>query len=298
MSKMKNLFGPMRLPFVVLTPACVFLGLGTALWENGNVNYFHFVLALIGAIAAHISVNTFNEYFDFKSGLDAKTEKTPFSGGSGTLPMHPEFELQVLMTSCISLLIIVLVGVFFLFVRGVGVLPLGLAGLLIIIIYSPIVSRNAFVTLVTPGLGFGVFMVMGTHYVLTGAYSLTSFVASLIPFFLVNNLLLLNQFPDVVADKTVGRKNYPIMAGRKKSSMIYAFLIVSTYCTIAVSVYIKVLPRLSLIGLGTIIIAIPVVFGVYRFSEDDIKKLIPFMGMNVVLNLLTPVLVSIGLLLG
>ncbi len=41
------------------------------------------MLALLGAFLAHISVNTLNEYFDFKSGLDLETIKTPFSGGSG-----------------------------------------------------------------------------------------------------------------------------------------------------------------------------------------------------------------------
>ena len=30
-----------------------------------------------------MSVNGFNEYFDYRSGLDERTNKTPFSGGSG-----------------------------------------------------------------------------------------------------------------------------------------------------------------------------------------------------------------------
>ena len=86
-----SLFGPMRLPFLILTPACVLLGLGTAVWSAGRVNIFYFIAALIGAIFAHIRVNAFNEYFDFRSGLDSCTERTPFSSGSGTLPGKPEF---------------------------------------------------------------------------------------------------------------------------------------------------------------------------------------------------------------
>ena len=89
MNNYKFLLDPMRLPFLVLTPACVVLGLGTALWTNSQVNWVHFILVLIGALAAHISVNIFNEYFDFKSGLDSKTVRTPFSGGSGRLPKKP-----------------------------------------------------------------------------------------------------------------------------------------------------------------------------------------------------------------
>ncbi len=81
MKNFKFLLDPMRLPFLILTPACVVLGLATAIWTSGQVNWFHFVLVLIGALSAHISVNTFNEYFDFKSGLDGDTKRTPFSGG-------------------------------------------------------------------------------------------------------------------------------------------------------------------------------------------------------------------------
>ena len=80
---MKTILGPMRLPFLILTPACVFLGVATAYRTNGSVDLFNVLLALLGALAAHISVNSFNEYSDFKSGLDEKTSRTPFSGGSG-----------------------------------------------------------------------------------------------------------------------------------------------------------------------------------------------------------------------
>ena len=74
---------------------------------------------------------------------------------------------------------------------------LGLAGLLLVFGYTIWFTRDPYLCLIAPGLGFGPFMVMGTHFVLTGNYAWTAFIASLIPFFLVSNLLLLNQFPDV-----------------------------------------------------------------------------------------------------
>ncbi|MCJ7550631.1 MAG: prenyltransferase, partial [Anaerolineae bacterium] len=61
MSSLKYVLGPMRLPFLVLTPACVLLGLGTAVWSSAQVSALYFVLALVGAICAHISVNALNE---------------------------------------------------------------------------------------------------------------------------------------------------------------------------------------------------------------------------------------------
>ena len=107
----KDLLGPTRLPFLILTPACVLLGWGTAHWSQGRINVFHLVLALIGATSAHISVNAFNEYFDFKSGLDFKTQRTPFSGGSGTLPQKPELLPQTLAMAWTTFAITGVIGI-------------------------------------------------------------------------------------------------------------------------------------------------------------------------------------------
>jgi 1,4-dihydroxy-2-naphthoate octaprenyltransferase len=286
---MNDFMGPMRLPFVILTPACVLVGLGTAVWSTGEVNTIYFTLALIGAIAAHISVNAFNEYFDFKSGLDHRTHRTPFSGGSGTLQERPELARQALSVAIGAIIITALIGFYF--------LPLGALGLLIIIAYTPWFTRNPVLCLIAPGLGFGPLMVMGTNFVLTGGYSWTSFIASLVPFFLVNDLLLLNQFPDIEADQSVGRRHLPIILGRRVSSLIYGTILLLAYVSIVLGVTLGHLPLTTLIGLLTLIIAIHVSIGVYR-SAESVEKLVPFLGLNVIINIVTPTLVAIGLFLG
>ena len=139
-------------------------------------------------------------------------------------------------------------------------------------------------------------MVMGTDFVLTGNYSLTAMMASLVPFFLVSNLLLLNQFPDVEADRSIGRRHLPIVLGRRNSSLIYAIFLLFAYLVIIFAVYFNFLPRISLLGLLTLLLAVPAGIGVYRFAED-IKKLMPYLGLNVTINIATPVLVALGLLL-
>ena len=297
MSDPKYTLGPMRLPFLVLTPACVVVGAGTAYYTTGELNFLYLVLALIGAITSHISVNAFNEFFDFKSGLDSNTERTPFSGGSGVLPKNPEMANRALGTAVIALTITLIVGIYFIFVWGTAILPLGLLGLFIIVAYTPLLTRQPLLCLIAPGLGFGPFMVMGTHFVLTGEYSWMSFLASLVPFFLVGDLLLLNQFPDVQADKAVGRKHFPITLGRKKSSLIYSLFLFLTFATIIYGVYNNSFPVISLMALATIVFAIPLSIGTYK-NADNIEKLIPFMGKNVIINILTPLLLAISFFVG
>jgi 1,4-dihydroxy-2-naphthoate octaprenyltransferase len=296
MNKVKVILGPMRVPFLILTPACVSLGVATAVHSGTKIHPLYILLVLVGALGTHISVNAFNEYDDFRTGLDMHTQRTPFSGGSGTLPANPGKSRSALLTAVISFIIVGMTGIYFAWRWGFSLLPLGLLGMAIIIAYTPWLTHVPFLCLIAPGLGFGPLMVMGTYFALTGQYSWTAFVASLIPFFLVSNLLLLNQFPDVEADKTVGRRHFPILIGRHKSSLIFASFLGLTYVVILVGVGLSIFPIASLLGLLTLGLAIPLFKGSILHA-DDIQKLVPFMGNNVLVNLITPVLVAIGLLI-
>jgi|GEM_PF-5361903 len=51
--------------------------------------------------------------------------------------------------------------------------------------------------------------------------------------------------------------------------------------------------RTALMGLAAAVIAFPTFVGAYRYS-DRIEKPVPYMGMNVAVNILTPFLVAIG----
>lgn len=294
MKDLKHLLGPMRLPFLVLPPACVLLGVGTAVWTHGQINVWHAILAFIGAVAAHISVNALNEYYDFRSGLDLKTRPTPFSGGSGTLPANPEAARTALTTGLVTLALTALIGLYFLTVWGLALLPLGLLGLIVIVAYTTAITHSPLLCLIAPGLGFGTLMVMGTDFILTGTYTWPAFFASLVPFFLVSNLLLLNQFPDVEADESVGRRHYPIVIGRRASSLIYGAFLLCAYLAIAAGWAFGALPAWALLGLITLVIAMPTAVGAYRYAKD-LEKLMPYLGLNVLLNVVTPILTAVGL---
>lgn len=287
----------MRLPFIIITPASILLGIASAVWTAGSVDTFHAILAMIGGVTAHISVNALNEYYDFKSGLDTRTRRTPFSGGSGTLPENPNLSRQALSTGLVTFAITMLIGIYFLTVVGLSLLPLGILGLLLILFYSTWISRIPILYLIAPGIGFGLFMVMGTNLVLAGNYTWTSFIASLVPFFLISDLLLLNQFPDVEADQTVGRRHFPIILGRKASSIIYGIFLLAAYLSIIFGVWLGYLPQTSLLGLVSVILSVLTFRGAYIYAED-ISKLIPFMGLNVIIVVVTPLLVAIGLFIG
>jgi 1,4-dihydroxy-2-naphthoate octaprenyltransferase len=284
MKNLKQLTGPMRLPFVILAPACALVGLGTAYLQTGRINWFYFLLAAVAAVLAHISVNAFNEYFDYKTEVDSRTQRTPFSGGSGTLQAHPELAKATLTLSWITLLIVGLIGLYFCSVWGWQALPIGIMGLVLLYGYTAWMVYQPVLCLIAPGLGFGPLMVLSVHFALTGTFTWQALIASFVPFFLVSNLLLLNQFPDVEADRSVGRRHFPI-------------LLIAAYLVIILGVLFGLLPAFSLLALLTIVFAVQIIRNVLSNSEN-VPALIPSMGQNVLVNLLTPVLLAIGLFIG
>jgi 1,4-dihydroxy-2-naphthoate octaprenyltransferase len=296
MKDLKLWLGPMRVDFLYLDAACVLLGAGTAVWTHGKINIGYLILAFVGALCAHISVNALNEYFDFRSGLDLMSERTPFSGGSGTLKERPDMAPVALGIGVGGLIITTLIGLFFVFVRGWALLPLGVLGLLVIVVYTNWITHLPLFSLIVTGLGFGLLMVMGTSYVLTGEYTWSAFFASLAPFFLGNDLLLLNQFPDVESDQAVGRRNLPIVIGKRASSIIYSLFLLAMYLSMIAGVWLGYLPTATLLGLLTLPLAVMAAVGVYRYAED-LPELMRYMGFNVLLNIITPVLMAIGLLI-
>jgi len=273
----------------------VALGVATALYDGYSVNWVEIILVVAGALAAHISVNALNEYSDCTSGLDFKTKKTPFSGGSGVLPTDPGKAHYALATGLTALALCAAVGVYFVAIRGLALLPLGLAGIVVIVLYTRWLTRSVLLCLIAPGLGFGTFMVLGTHCALTGEYSVTAAAASLVPFFLVSNLLLLNQFPDREADAAVGRAHILVRHDPKVGAVVYVFFLAAAYAVAPVGWLAGMLPAQSLLACGGLVLAVPAAVGAIRFREN-IPRLLPYMGLNVALNLVTPLLLAAGLI--
>lgn len=286
----------MRIPFLALTPVCVFLGFASAVHASSEVSTSDLLLVTLGALCAHVSVNTFNEFLDFRSGLDAKTQKTPFSGGSGALIDEPNAATAVLLVALMSLGLTVLVGLYFSARLGATVLVPGIVGIVVILSYTSWLNRSPFLCLIAPGLGFGLLMTFSTHLVLSGDLSVESFWIALVPFFLVNNLLLLNQFPDIDADRSVGRRHFPIVYGKHASIFVYAAFSIAASLVIVSGVFLNILPSLALVALIPVALTIVVLKGLSKQASST-EQLLPFMGMNVAATLLTPVVLGSAILL-
>jgi 1,4-dihydroxy-2-naphthoate octaprenyltransferase len=275
----------------------VLLGISTSLPGQATIDYFIIFLVLLTATFAHISVNMLNEYYDFKSGLDLITKKTPFSGGSGALPGNPEMAKLVHYAGLTSLLLTVIIGLYIMLVRGIEILPFGIVGVVLIIFYTQWLNRFPLLTLIAPGLGFGILMVVGTHVLLSAEQTQLPWLVSLVPFFLINNLLLLNQYPDIKADASVGRNTFPIAFGLKTSNIIYTLFMLVAYLLILYLIIKGYLPILSCIAL------LPMGFSVFSLSgaikySSNIGSYPQYLATNVAAATLTPLLLATSILIG
>ncbi|OGN91280.1 MAG: hypothetical protein A2Z75_01000 [Chloroflexi bacterium RBG_13_50_10] len=291
--KLKVWFLETRPQFLLLSVVLAFLGTSMA-WHDGAFHLGHAILAFIGLLLCHISVNVLNDYYDYKSGIDLKTRRTPFSGGSGFLPAASLKPEHVFWFGLACFLLAVPIGIYFVLASGWLLLPLLVIGAVCILFYTPLLTRLRWPEW-APGAGLGALPVLGAYFVQTGEYTISAVVASIPSAILVHNLLFLNEFPDTDADKTAGRKTLPITLGKTRASIIYSALTGIVYLWIIGWVAAGLMPVFCLIALATLPLAVRAIQGALKYQDES--KLMPAMGNNVLVVLLTQLLLGIGYLL-
>ena len=282
-----------RPQFLILSLVLVFLGTSIAMYD-GYAHAGYAVLAAIGLLLCHASCNVLNDYFDYTSGVDLKTNQTPFSGGSGILPAAMLTPRQVKWLGIIALVLAVPIGIYFVIVQGWLLLPLLIVGALCVVLYTPLITRWGWPEW-APGVGLGALPVIGAYFVQIPEYTVPVIIASIPSGILVHNLLLINEFPDVEADKKGGRKTMPVAFGKATASKVFSALTIIVYLWIIAGVALGLMPIFTLVALLTIPLAIKAIAGALNYERED--KLIPAMASNVQVVLLTQLLLGIGYLL-
>jgi len=280
-----------RFHFIPLTVILVSLGTAIGAYEG----FFHlgnFLLAMIGSVLVHITVNVINDYYDYIGGIDLNTQRTPFSGGSGVLTSNLLKPKQAFWLATICLLIAMGIGAYFVLTKGWILFPLLLVAGFSAYFYNVTLSKWMVGELFA-GLNFGPLIVLGSYFVQTGRYSWEALVASLAPGILTSNLLFLNEFPDREADEKGGRKHLVIAMGRKDARFLFIAFLLASYLCIVIGVLTKMMPVVALIGLGTIGFGWKAAKGALRYYNDT-NQLVPTLGANVITILGTQALLTIG----
>jgi len=291
LSNVKTAFLETRPQFLLLSVALVMVGAGAA-HLYGYRHIPHTLVALLGLLAFHISVNVLNDYHDFKTGIDLHTTRTPFSGGSGFLPLGSISPESVRRIGLTSLGIGCLIGIYFTFTVGWELVMILLPGIFAVYAYNPLLSRMA-IGEMSAGLGLGLLPVVGVFFIITGRVTPLAFFAGVPPFFLTFNLLLLNEFPDAEADRLGGRRHLVILLGKRKAGILYTLITLLTYLWIPFGILMGIFPSWTLLSLFTLPFAARAIKGALA-DYDHRERFISAQGANVAMVLLTQVLLAVG----
>jgi 1,4-dihydroxy-2-naphthoate octaprenyltransferase len=287
-----NLISVTRANFLPLTVVIVFAGLAAAFYSNRVIYGFDALLVLMGSLLLHASVNAFNNYFDYRSRIDAGTTKTPFSGGIDAIVKGQMKPSSAFAVASGALLGAAVIGMYFLTRFFNALLPLMAYGAFVIVFYTPVLAKIHGVSEIVAGSGFGL-MGLGTYVTQTGLMDARG-VTVLVPVtILVALLLFLNEFPDADVDKAAGRRHLVILLGRRKAAWVYVGGLAATYASIILAVALGAAPLTVLLSLLTF----PIAYKASRIvlkNYDRIPELVPAMGSNVLVILTTILLIGVG----
>ncbi|MBS7625989.1 prenyltransferase [Candidatus Bathyarchaeota archaeon] len=293
--RVKNWIMLTRANFLILTVVVVSASLTGALYTCHKLDPFTGLLTFLGSLLAHISANVMNNYFDYLSGIDKKTKKTPYSGGVDVLvngEISPSSAYIVAMLSMGGAAFICLI---LLLSRVWIILPMVMYGAVSIYFYTPRLSHLPAISEIVAGSNFGL-MALGTYVIQTGYIDVTGLGVLFIVSLLVGLLLFLNEFPDIEVDREAGRRSLVVILGRRRSSRVYGLLLGLVYLLIASLVFVSVIPLTCMLALGTAPLGLKAL-SISLDQYDDIAVLTRALSLNTLVVLLTIALLSGGFLL-
>jgi 1,4-dihydroxy-2-naphthoate octaprenyltransferase len=270
-------------------------------WQQGSpFHWSFFVLALVGAMAAHLGANVINDVFDFGAGTDQAAQAITSQGN--TVATGSRYLLNDKLTityyrglaiACFA--IALLCGVVLTIFRPWALL-FGIIGFLLAFFYVAPPIRLAYIG---RGIGeidilisFGILPLVGSFYVQTGTVTYVALLASLPIGLYTMVVLYFHHFLHWRADREVGKITPVVALGENGARFVGALLLLLIAITFIVDVYLKVFPWYAIFAVLTII---PVEIALQQ-ATGDLKHYFKLMSSNLNANLLSALIILLSLL--
>ena len=278
-----------------LTASIMPVLIGTAIsFEKGKIDCLLFITMLFASILIQSAVNMFNEYFDFKRGLDTKN-----SVGIGGVIVRNEIPGRIVLKTAFSFFIFsVLLGAYICTRTSWLVAVAGSLSMLIGYLYSgserPI-SYTPFGEL-TAGIFMGPMIVLIAFYIQTGQISTDSILLSIPISILVAAILLANNIRDAERDSRKGRRTIAVLLGQPRSTSLLAGMFCLTFAFTAFLIIFKYVSPFALISFACIPTAIRSL-KTFRIKRTP-SEMMPAMKDASVLHSEFGLLFTVGIILG
>jgi len=292
-------FQALRAPFLTASIVPVLVGALAAWSIRDAFNPGYFLLCLLGAMSIHLGANMANDAWDYRSGNDlAVRHLNPFAGG-GRVLLRGVLNLRTHLAIALAFLAIgSLIGLYLVTQVGLPLLWLGISGVVIAYSYVGPPFRLAHHGLgeIAVGIEFGPVTVLGTYYVLAGAFDLPAVILSVSLGLLATGILWINEVPDIPADSSVGKRTLVVRLGVQRSTNVFAGLIGAAYTVLVLGVLFTGLTPWALLALLAAPLAAKPVGGLRKAGSDP-HALIPSNAGMILATLVTGILLLVGLAL-
>lgn len=291
LSPVKLMWKMTRPHTLTATFAPVILGTVIALFE-AKIDWLLFIAMMLACLALQIATNLFNEYYDFKRGLDT-ADSVGIGGGIVRHGLKPK---NVLTVALLLYLIAMIIGVYICMNSSWLLVVIGLFGMAVGYLYTggPIpIAYTPFGELFAGAL-MGTGFVLISYFIQTNTLSTTAVLISIPVGILVGAINMANNIRDIEEDTKGGRKTLAILLGREKAVSVLAFSFIVAYLWIIVLVLIGSISPWALIVLLTIKKPISAVNG-FKKGEKEPQYMRVAMKSTAITNTLFSFVLSIGL---
>ncbi len=239
--------------------APVIIGTASA-YSEGKAYPLAALAALLGAILIQIGTNFANDYFDFAKGTDTVERLGPTRVTQAGLVSPQSMKRAIAATFGLALL----VGIFLVWRGGYPVMIIGLLSILCGIFYTagpyPLGYHGLGELFVL--LFFGPVAVGGTYYIQALAICPQVLLLGFSPGLFSAAILIINNLRDIEQDSAARKRTLAVRFGAKFSRLEFLLCVVIAVMIPVAMTFAGHLPRLTLVTLATLPLAIPVVWPV------------------------------------
>ena len=278
-----------------LTASFVPVLLGTALaLKTGEFHFGLFIAMLIASMLIQAATNMFNEYFDYKRGLD--TEESV--GIGGTIVRDGIKPKTVINLAFGFYFIALLLGVYICANSSWWLALVGLVCMAVGYFYTggPVPIAYTPFGEILSGFFMGMLIILISFFIQTGTVDSSSILLSVPSMVLVGMIMLSNNIRDLDGDKENGRKTVAILLGKKKAIYLLAGMFTFSYLWILGLIISGIAPFWTAI----VILSIPKpIKAIKGFIENNVPiKMAPAMIATAQTNTIFGFLLAIGIFIG
>ena len=289
-SKLKEFFMCTRPHSYPASIAPVLFGATYALGYESKFSILKFILFLLACLLIQAATNLFNEYYDYKHGLD----KIDSEGISGSIVKGNLSPKEVMVGALVLYALAFVLGLILTFMTSIYVLVVGLVCMLAGYFYTggkyPI-AYSPFGEVVS-GFFMGTIIIALSFYFQTGYVNADIIIVSLPLFIMIGAILLANNIRDLDNDKESGRRTYAILVGRNNAIKTMAISFIVVYLLNVSFIVTKYASWWNLLVFVTIPLAIKIIKG---FSvNNDKKTMAPYMVLTAKLTIFVGFIMSLA----